>query len=213
MKKSMVVVFPGDTVVVTGFSEKDSRTAVVLEVTKRYGKASGGRHAVAPLLSVKYADGETGYIDNGFVISVVKRSNAPHKKTNIYRTRRPMNSALVEHKGAVKKVGHLEILFELALSKLPYEIDREVDFKKLVATYKKDGSPGLVWFEDLVGFTQECHHVNWKRFTKWARKNYNRLLVTTKELHALETRKNNEYAKQYFQSLQALEEEMQHAEQ
>lgn len=206
MKKGNFVVFPGDTVVVGGFSENNPRTAEVVEVRKRYGKVSGGRHAVSPLLLVKYTDGSAEYLDNAYVRSVTKRSTAPYKKTNIYKTRSSINSTSMEHKGAVK-IGRLGILFEVALSKLPYEIDREVNYKKLVATYEKDGCPGLIWFEDPVGYR---HHVNWKPFIKWVRQNWSRLLVTTAELHALETRKNEQYAKEYFESLPDLEEAMEH---
>jgi len=192
--------YPGDTVVVHfDHRTEGPREAEILETRRRYGCVNNGHTKQKPLLKGRFLDtGEEQYFDNGYVQAVVKRSGKPRPRINIYQNDPDVQFCVSVHRSFWR--GTLMHLAKLAMSKLPFDIERPIDFDRLNELYDRDRA-GLISESRMHGL--RIYKVKHDLFQRWVRKNYTQICLTVKELDVRETASITEMEAHYWRSVEA----------
>jgi len=189
----------GDTVMVYFEHMRDTqpREVEMLEGSRRYGLVNNGTTRQNPILRGRFLDTSVEeYFDNGFVQGVVRRSSAIHRKVNMYA-----KDPNVQYCVAVRRSiweGTLGNLAVLALSKLPFEIDRPINHERLHELYNRQRA-GIISKTCLYGSL--VYEVKRDLFQRWIRKNYTQFCFTVKEITAEETQTEKVFEADYWQSV------------
>jgi hypothetical protein len=165
-------------------------TCKVRRVNQRRGLTHNGTKQQAPLIDgIDLHSGQERYFDNTYVTRVIAQAKYKAPLTNIFKDWANDRAQLIERRKGYW-VGTLESLAALALSTLPYELDRPIDHFRLQALYAKQP----------IGCKQKRYHgshfclytVDKHRFTNWVRQNHNRICMTVAEVTKMETRMETE---------------------
>jgi hypothetical protein len=193
-KKTLLNINEGDVVHVVfpdWMYEGAEWDATVVSVTKRYGAVNEGRDPVSPLLKLRKPDGTEQFLDAGYVHAVVSRSKKPAKAVNHFLDSRRLLFEVYHNKDR-EWTGSLGDLVSRVLATLPYNLDRQLDWNRMLELYNRTPA-GL-----LHRYNEMSASVRPKPFRKWVRANYSRLMKTTAALNAEHTRANMEYEQDYW---------------
>jgi hypothetical protein len=188
-KTPLIPVSVGDVIEVCFNHEDHSKKyqAKVLKVTKRFGRYNDGKDPTSPLLKVHWINEPKQNhptFDQRFVTRVIERSKVCALPYNMYREICQGGNGSIRVTKATWE-GNLEELVMFALSKLPPSIAIEQPIDELKITWLFINNPLGLIKNNLFYCT-----VNRKRFMNWVKKNYRRLLKTTKEMDREQTAMN-----------------------
>lgn len=155
----------------------------ITEIERRYGKSRNGTRKQNPLIiGVNLETSKKEHFDAGFVTKILGRREGKtvHPKKNHFQLESPLGS--FEQRGN-RWIGTLTALVVHALGKLPYELDRPLHEGRVRRLYEKSALGKKLRNED-----QYYEEVDGRLFMRWVAKNYTRLIMSSKEYHAYQTR-------------------------
>jgi hypothetical protein len=183
--------------------DKGPHKVQILEIKKRFGGSS-------PLLKIVYLEtNKETYLDQSFVTNVVQRGNLPYRPKNVFRDE--FTDRMVNHPAKGQLQGSLTDLVIYFLARLPYNLDRPIDDRKVRALWLKQ-QPGLI--QDLLAdrWLPGLHkgalrgleiRVHAKPLQKWVNRNWHRFLATRQELDRQQREIDEEYSRQYWEDVEA----------
>jgi len=187
----------GDTIEATFFNKTTTR-GVVVSIEPRF--AIYNKVRTKPLVTVREEDGNIRPFDSSYVTKVIEVSRAtptPYNSFANYKYQTEIDYLVTGKRNVL--YGPLPQLAVHFLSQLPFEIHTQLNIYRLVELYKKN-PVGLISCDQNV-----YYRVDSKRFKKWIRANYHRIVNTVKEQTNIETEIEEDYLQEYWEDVKAWE--------
>lgn len=192
-----IVVCVGDLIRVEFTCPTKICTVRVTEVERRYGKTSIGTRQNPLVIGFNQETGEKEVFDASFVEEILERrsSKVKYPNKNIFREATLPRHALVEGK---RWTGSILALTVKALAKLPYELDRPLDERRLAKLFFKTRIGCKNW--DTLFLT-----VDKRRFCQWVAKNYTRIMMTSRACVEQATREERDMDEAFRKDFELME--------
>ena len=192
-----IVVCVGDLIRVEFRSPTKTCTVRVIEIERRYGMTSRGTRMNPLVIGVDTKTNKKEIFDASFIKEILERrsSKVKYSNKNIFREATSPFDAFVKGK---RWTGTILALTVKALAKLPYELDRPLDERRLTKLFFKTRIGCKNW--DTLFLTVDKH-----RFCQWVAKNYTRIMMTSRACVEQVTREERDMDEAFRKDFELME--------
>ncbi len=197
-KAQFIPVYRGD-IVKVDFSlvvAGDQVIGEVLKVRKRFALLDHGTREQTPIITVRDADGNERRCDASLVVEVIQRAKLnAFLPSNIFRdiAEDPFYFQ-TWNRGII--CGSLKALAEGFLAQLPFKLECEIDYDKLLSLFEKQRS-GFIRKEGFLLYVRK------KPFKNWVRANAFKICRTIASERARATAREGKIHDDYFDNLKS----------